>query len=839
MPSRVNVRPIRRQLLTLVVIPVVSLIALWSYATYLTVGDGYRLMNQGRLINDVAQPAEQILDAIQGERRAAMVFLATPTTANQATMTGNRVQVDQRIATYRATLKRKHIQQITPDRIMRLAQAQLVALDRLADLRVKVDGQRITTVQLMDGYRDLVDPLSPLYAAVATFPDDQVSAEGQALQRLAHARELRARVDAVLAGTLASGGFTVVTYQQFVEAVGLMRAEYHETYVQMTEQYRQEMDAFFAREPFVSLTRMEDAAIATNGSRPIPVNADTWRDGNTTALSELADFQLDLAAFVDQHAKAPAYEIFGKILADGLLGLIAVIASIMVSLRIGRRLAIRLGDLSSSAHALADEQLPMVIERLRRGERVDVDAEAPLLDPGADEIGEVGGAFNSVRRTAIRSAVDEAELREGISNVFLNIARRSQTLVRQQLTMLDVMERKTVNPDDLSNLFKVDHLATRMRRYAENLVILGGNRSSGAFSQPVVMQDVLRGAASEAEQYERVRVLPVPAVLLAGSLVSDVIHLVAELIDNATRFSPPHTAVQVFGQPVPHGFAIEVEDRGLGMTAVDLTAANGWLADPPEFSVLALSESPRLGMFVVARIAARHGIKVSLRRSAFGGVTAVVLLPPEMIIDETAEDAPAGATAVAEPAVATGTEDQVPAGPAEDAPAAGPAAGAREALDREPVGAGVGAAAGGAVAPAGDTMPLPMYSSGRDPLAVHRPDPAGPIRGAAAPVAPGYAPLRSVPPAGPPPDEEPRTHLGLPVRVRQAGLAPGLRDAPEPNPTDSGQPVEQRCAEEVRRMMSAYQRGTERGRQAIIDPDESSTIDSASTAAAERAGEES
>ncbi|SDY37745.1 Signal transduction histidine kinase [Micromonospora pattaloongensis] len=803
-------------------IPMISLLALWGFATYLTVGDGYRLLNQGRLITEFAAPAEEILGAIQGERRDSMVFLADPSVENRTHLIRSRTLVDQKVDAWRSAMARDDVQRITPERVMRLARVQLAALDGLAALRSDVDGRSVAPVALMAGFTDIVDPITPLYAAVASFPDDEVSAEGRALQRLAHARELRARADAVLANALAARGFTDDSYVQFVQAVGLMRAEYHEAYVQMTGLYRREMDANFAKEPYPWLARMENAAIATGGAGRIPVDANRWREQNAAALAQLSDFQLDLAVHVEEHAKAPAYLIFARILVAALIGLIAVVATVLVSVRIARRLANRLRDLSADAHALADTQLPAVVDRLRHGEEVDVEAEAPVLRRSADEIGEVGDAFNTVRRTAIATAVEQAQLRAGIRNVFLNIARRSQTLVKKQLGLLDVMERKTVDPEELADLFQVDHLATRMRRYAENLVILGGGRAGRNWGKPVGMQEVLRGAASEAEHYERVRVLPIPPVLLDGAVVSDVIHLVAELIDNATAFSPPHTTVQVSGQMVPHGFAIEVDDRGLGMSETDLAAANGWLTDPPEFNVLALSDTPRLGMFVVARIASRHGIRVSLRQSPYGGITAIVLVPPHLVAEAGAEHR-------------LGRDDAV------EAPTpAGAATGDAEPEERVPVGAGVRAAATGddRATVDVDTVAVPVYTPplrSVDPGHRTAPRPPAQRTGPAAPS--GSTGPGSGPAAEPQPD---KTHLGLPVRVRQARLAPGLRDATRPTPPEA-QPLQPaRSPEEIRRMMSAYQRGTARGRGQITDDaDLPPTPDSTSTAEAGHADEES
>jgi hypothetical protein len=257
-----------------------------------------------------------------------------------------------------------------------------------------------------------------------------------------------------------------------------------------------------------------------------------------------------------------------------------------------------------------------------------VDGEVALLPVGTDEIGELGEAFGKVQRTAIASAIDEAALRQGINEVFLNIARRSQGLLHRQLNLLDEMERTASDPEDLRNLFRADHLATRMRRHAEDLVILAGATPGRGWRQAVKFIDVIRGAVSEVEEYQRITLLPVPEASLAGRAVADIIHLLAELVENAASFSPPTTEVRVGGVLVPHGFAVEIEDRGLGMAADDLAQANAQLAEPPEFDP---KNSARLGLFVVAQLAIRHGIRVTLRTSPYGGLTAVVLIPDELV----------------------------------------------------------------------------------------------------------------------------------------------------------------------------------------------------------------
>ena len=262
-----------------------------------------------------------------------------------------------------------------------------------------------------------------------------------------------------------------------------------------------------------------------------------------------------------------------------------------------------------------------------------MNTEAPPLRVGRDEIGRVGQAFEEVRQTAIRAAVEEARLRQGLNDVFRSLARRSQSLLHRQLTLLDQMERRASDPEALDDLFRLDHLTTRMRRHAEGLVILAGAPPGRGWSSPVRMVDVMRGAIAEVEDYARVSVATRSQAALAGSAVADVIHLLAELIENATTLSPPYTSVRVSGNTVANGFAIEVEDRGLGMSPPRLAELNDRLANPPEFNP---SDSEQLGLFVVSQLAKRHGVRVTLKASPYGGTAAIVLIPRHLVVTEEA-----------------------------------------------------------------------------------------------------------------------------------------------------------------------------------------------------------
>ncbi|HJX87573.1 MAG TPA: ATP-binding protein, partial [Gemmatimonadales bacterium] len=240
----------------------------------------------------------------------------------------------------------------------------------------------------------------------------------------------------------------------------------------------------------------------------------------------------------------------------------------------------------------------------------------------------MGEALDTVHRAALRAAVERAELASGISGVFVNLARRSQVLVHRQLALLDGMERRADDPGELGDLFRLDHLTTRMRRHAESLIILSGAAPGRAWRMPVPLTNVVRAAVSEIEDYARVELRRLPHAAVKGTAVADLTHLLAELVENAAQFSPPHTKVRISGEPVGNGYALEIEDRGLGMGKELLGEANRRIE---QAVALGLFDSDRLGLFVVSRLSARHHIKVQLRTSPYGGTTAVVLLPTDLL----------------------------------------------------------------------------------------------------------------------------------------------------------------------------------------------------------------
>src|SRR5215813_11872214 len=312
------------------------------------------------------------------------------------------------------------------------------------------------------------------------------------------------------------------------------------------------------------------------------------------------------------------------------LGLVIVIVGVTMMGLFARRLARDITDLEATARHLADEEMPALIERLRKGEQDTLPAEVtPELRTKTAEIARAEAAITSLQHTAAAAAAGEARLRNGIGQVFVSLARRNQSLLQRQLRLIDALEQKASDPATLADLFPLDHLTTRMRRHAEGLIILSGAAPGRSWSEPVPVIDVIRGAVAEVEDYKRVTVLTRAEDAVAGLAAADMIHLLAELIENATLSSPSGTRVEVRAERVANGFAIEIDDRGLGIEVDQLHTINKQLAQPPDFD---LANADQLGLFVVGKLGARHGVRVALRPSPYGGTTAVVLMPNSIVV---------------------------------------------------------------------------------------------------------------------------------------------------------------------------------------------------------------
>jgi signal transduction histidine kinase len=308
---------------------------------------------------------------------------------------------------------------------------------------------------------------------------------------------------------------------------------------------------------------------------------------------------------------------------------------LLISALVARSLTRPLRKLRADALDVAGHRLPEMVRRLSQSEGSDesIDIE-PIGVTSTDEIGEVARAFDQVHLEAVRLAADEAMLRGNLNAMFINLSRRSQSLIERQLSLIDSLEQSEQDSGRLSSLFRLDHLATRMRRNSENLLVLAGHEVTRRWSQPVALVDVLRAAISEIEQYERVVLNVQPGIVVVGQAVNDVVHLVAEIVENATTFSPEDTQVYVAGQPLSSGgVLLDITDNGVGVSDQEMSHANWRLDNPP---VVDVAVSRRMGLFVVGRLAARHGVRVRLRHAQAGGLTALIWLPDTVAAPEVA-----------------------------------------------------------------------------------------------------------------------------------------------------------------------------------------------------------
>jgi signal transduction histidine kinase len=442
-------------------------------------------------------------------------------------------------------------------------------------------------------------------------------------------------------------------------------------------------------------------------------------------------------------------------------GLIIILAAAMLMGTFARRLSRDVCDLASTAEQLADEQSPQPAERPHDEMGAQADGSSRRRHPTTTEIARAAAAVARLQQTATAAATSEAGLRDGLRQVFVSLARRNQSLLQRQLRLIDALEQKASDPAALADLFSLDHLTTRMRRHAESLAILSGAAPGRSWRDPVPVIDVIRGATAEVEDYKRVAVLVGAEDAVAGPAVADMIHLLAELIENATLYSPSGTRVEVRAGRVANGFAVEIDDRGLGIEPELLSEINQQLASPPDFD---LADADRLGLFVGGKLAARHGVRISLRLSPYGGITAIVLMPSSIVV----------------PA------QEAAAGPQPDTSLA----------SRRP--AELDLTRAGALAFTGQRPAQPSLSAaGQSAAAPDGPEPDSPAR-------------FGQPATG--------THYGLPRRTRQANLSPHLRDGQPAaaGPAEPGSrpgPSGARAPEVARDLAASLQSGWQRGRQ--------------------------
>ncbi|MFD8005476.1 ATP-binding protein [Streptomyces mirabilis] len=499
----------------------------------------------------------------------------------------------------------------------------------------------------------------------------------------------------------------------------------------------------------------------------------------------------------------PGVVLWAVLAGAGSVALAGILIAAVGADRAATSVRERIGTLRRGS-ARTEADLRAVVEGLRRGESPPTPKPRQRPKPDADEFELLAADLSRAHDGAVTAVVQAAQLSSQAGSeqkveVFVNLARRLQSLVHREISILDELENEIEDPDLLKGLFHVDHLATRIRRHAENLAVLGGAVSRRQWSNPVSMTEVLRSAIAEVEQYSRVKLVPPIDGTLRGHAVADVIHLLAELVENATVFSAPHTQVLLRVNLVTSGLAVEVEDRGLGMPLGEQNKMNALLTDPDQVNVASLLQDGRIGLFVVSQLARRHGIHVRLQTNIYGGVQAVLVVPQALL--GAAPGAP-GDVSQAHSQQTQQTQQLKAGGPR---PPAGP-----QAAPTAPVssaGATVASVPRQAqrdrMAPAapgtGGSGPAPLPVRG---ARAQRPNPAEALPGIRPDDRPVVAENAAMPPT--PRNGAVRGTMGkpqLPKRRAQEHIAPQLRDGPVPR-QDPDQVVGHDPG-----LMAAFQRG--------------------------------
>ncbi|MEU6659519.1 nitrate- and nitrite sensing domain-containing protein [Streptomyces sp. NPDC046821] len=624
-------KSIRRKIVALLLVPLVSLTAIWAFSTVITGSAAIQLLSSKKVADEIGYPLADTARILQNERRQTLVYLADPrASAALSELRSRRSASDEAMARIKAKAENSGVRGDMSGESLRDIATVVEGFDGIESLRRNVDEGTVTRAQALDFYNRLIDPTYSFLFSLNSFDNSTMDRQGRAVIGVLRARELLSREDALVGSALVARRITHKELRQISDLVAQRDVLYETTLALLPDGDRAEFERYWKSADTAALRTAENTLADSTPGTPRGVTAHAWDAASGPVLDELVKRDTAAVERYENRARPIAVDVFLQAGIAGVLGLIALLLSLFLSVRIGRGLVRDLRRLRLEAHEASGVRLPSVMRRLAAGEHVDVETEAPRLAYDRNEIGQVGQALNTLQRSAVEAAVKQAELRHGVSEVFVNLARRSQVLLHKQLTLLDAMERRTEDTDELADLFRLDHLTTRMRRHAEGLVILSGAAPSRQWRRPVQLMDIVRAAVAEVEDYERIEVRRLARIAVTGPAVADLTHLVAELLENATVFSPPHTAVQVVGERVANGFTLEIHDRGLGMPAEALLDANLRLAETPEFE---LSDTDRLGLFVVSRLAQRQNVRVSLQESPYGGTTAVVFIPEVLLTD--------------------------------------------------------------------------------------------------------------------------------------------------------------------------------------------------------------
>ncbi|GAB3562811.1 ATP-binding protein [Amycolatopsis endophytica] len=623
------------RVLTIALIPSVVLLAAGIGINTFLILRAVQQREDAELLSRGYSMAVPFMPLMTEERRASLAVAAAPTVENRAALDRARAGFTQLMTRFGAIST--EVAGAVPPRARAAIGRFVASMGQVPVIRQRLDEGQSSREEVSATYNSIADAMIVAADAIgqdSTYRD--VALQRSTASALMAVSDWLERSHALASAAYQDNGLTAAELDEF----NLLTRAYHVDLLALRDRLpqaqRDKVTALLASPEWALLGRVEDSVIrqgfdprsASATTAPsLPVTAREWTGAAQRSSAAISALGLgDLGALAAGTERVSADDALLRSIVIAAASLLLALVVLLLAVRMGNDLVRRLRRLHRDT-VEADRRLPRVLDRIRLGEQVDVTREVPALDYGGDEVGEVATAFGTAQRSAVAAAVAEARLREGTNQVFLNIARRSQAVVHRQLQVLDRAERGADDPDQVELLYQLDHLSTRERRNAENLIILGGGQLTRQWRDPVPLLDIVRSAVAETEQYNRITFGTVPELPVLGRAVADLVHLLAELADNAISFSPPESRIEVRGNPVGKGAVVEIDDQGLGMPEEECARLNAMFRDPPDFGVMALTSDTRIGFFVVARLARRHSIRVSLVESSYGGIRAVVLIP--------------------------------------------------------------------------------------------------------------------------------------------------------------------------------------------------------------------
>jgi signal transduction histidine kinase len=648
---------VRSRLMLLVAIPTATALAFGGYSIYSSIqsAQAYQQVHQ---LAELGQDNTRLAQALEDERDQTVFYIALGDNGGRANALSSDASVrddaNPELAVIRAQYTQTNAAKATVSRLagqiggsyttqtQQAASTLVQSLAGLDSLRKAATTSQFPLLNVVQQYSTTIDDVLGLNNDIAQGVGDPQLAQtvgvlGLVSQMKADASVQRALLAAALEqGSFAPGELTALQNAQTAQQTTLQAFNTAATPSQITLWN----DSVSKSSGYSQTSSEEDQALALAGNGGSlandPTTPDDWYASMTTTIhSQMGAVEQSLAGSVISRAASLRTRAITVAAIVGAAVLIVLALAMLFTVIVGRSMVRPLRRLRSDALTIAGVRLPDMVRRLSESDGDEGEFEVtPIGVDSTDEIGQVARAFDQVHAEAVRLASNEARLRGNVNAMFVNLSRRSQSLVERQIHLIDDLEQGEQDSDRLGSLFRLDHLATRMRRNSENLLVLAGHEAARRWTQPVALVDVLRAAVSEIEHYERVTLNVQPGIAVRGQVVNDVVHLLAELVENATAFSSEQTQVNVSGHLLNSGgVLLDITDQGVGMAGDEMADANWRLDNPPMVDV---AVSRRMGLFVVARLASRHGIRVRLRPAASGGLTALIWLPDETVTHEVA-----------------------------------------------------------------------------------------------------------------------------------------------------------------------------------------------------------